>query len=254
MIKVYSNFEKNVNMKNLLLLAFTSVFVGSIYAQVPSNRTVYDCANTSKNIYSTLATGKSVIILHKGVDCSICRGAASGWQTWAAANTSNVEVWGAITYTYSGSAFPVANICTLTNNWVSTYGWNDIFTFPDSNRLWVQAGSPRYYVYSAIDSSIVYQGPSSSIARNTAIAQSTVGINRSILEDAQVYSYNGELIINNLPNEIKALKIFNANAQLIVEKETQANNQIINLSNYGKGVYIIQFISPKGIESKKLIF
>tara|TARA_B110000503_G_C7142794_1_gene411636 strand:+ start:1118 stop:1387 length:270 start_codon:yes stop_codon:yes gene_type:complete len=88
-------------------------------------------------------------------------------------------------------------MCTLTNNWVTTYGWNNILTFPDSNRLWVQAGSPRYYVNSAIDSS-------SSIARNTAIAQSTVGINRSILEDAQIYSYNGELVIKNLQKEIKA--------------------------------------------------
>ena len=241
-------------MKTLLIVTFTILLFGTSQAQVPLNRTVYDCVNNSKNIYATLSTGKSVIVLHKGVDCSICRGAASGWQTWAAANTTNVEVWGALTYTYSGSAFPVANMCTLTNNWVATYGWNDIFTFPDSNRLWVQAGSPRYYVYSAIDSSIVYQGPNSAIARSTAIAQSTVGINKSILKDAKVYSYNGELIIKNLPNEIKALKIFNANAQLVLEKESQDKDQVINLANYEKGIYIVQFISPKGIESKKLIF
>ena len=241
-------------MKKIVLITIIALFADAAIAQVPSNRTVFDCSSNSKNIYTTLATGKSIIILHKGVDCSICRSAAPGWQTWAAANTTNVEVLGALTYTYSGSAFPLSNSCTLTNNWVTTYGWNDIFTFPDSNRLWVQAASPRYYVYSAIDSTIVYHGPNSAIARSTAIAQSTVGINRTILRNAKVFSYNGQLFLKNLPEDIRTLTILTINGQVVLEKAMQINQENIDVSEFKRGTYILKFTSPKGIESKKLIF
>jgi hypothetical protein len=241
-------------MKNIFILVFLAGVTTSLFSQVPLNRTVFDCSNNSKNIYATLATGKSIIVLHKGVDCSICRSAAPGWQTWAAANTTNVEVWGALTYTYSGSAFPVSNMCTLTTNWVSRYGWNDIFTFPDSNRLWVQAASPRYYVYSAIDSSIAYQGPNSTTARNVALAQSAVGLNGTILNDAKVYATNGRLIIKDLPKEINSFTIRNVKGQVIKINRSVSPNFEMDVSIFPKGIYFIQFVSERGYESRKLIF
>ncbi len=84
-------------MKKIIILSVLSFLMSAVIAQVPADRTVYNCANNSKNIYATLAIRKSVIIVHKGVDCSICRNAVSTWQVWAAANTTNVEVRGAIT-------------------------------------------------------------------------------------------------------------------------------------------------------------
>lgn len=241
-------------MKKTLLTLLTVLSISTAFAQIPTNATVYDCNGASKNIYATLATGKSIIIANKGVDCSICVNSAPGWQTWAAANTGDVEVWGAITYTYSPSRFTVANMCFETARWKSTHAWNDIFTYPDSNRLWAQPSSPRYYVYSAIDSSIVYNGTSSVIARNTALAQSTVGISSSILNNAKVFAANDLLNIKNLPQNVNQLSIYNTNGQLVLEHRLTEGNQEINISNYKKGIYIVRFANEKGTESRKLVF
>ena len=56
-------------------------------------------------------------------------------------------------------------------------------------------------MYSSIDSSIVYQGPNSSAARSTALAQSTVGLNKAILGEGEIYTADGKLIKKNLPSE-----------------------------------------------------
>tara|TARA_B110000046_G_scaffold57595_2_gene64363 strand:+ start:36495 stop:36848 length:354 start_codon:yes stop_codon:yes gene_type:complete len=113
---------------------------------------------------------------------------------------------------------------------------------------------PRYCVFSALDPSIAYQDSSSTITRNTAIDQSTVGINKSILRDAKIFNSNGELIIRELPSEIRHLKIQKAKVQIVFEIEIQAKQDTIDIYNLGRGVFIIQFSSPKGVDSKKLIF
>ena len=242
-------------MKKLqFLLLFTVCSFASIMAQAPANRTVYDCNSNSKNIYATLATGKSIIIAHNGVDCSICVNAAPGWQTWAAANTNNVEVWGAITYTYFARNFPPANMCTITQTWKTTHNWTNIFTFPDSNRLWYQGSSPRYFVYSAIDSSIVYQGSNSTSAKNAALAQSTVGINKNVLEDAKIFASNGKVIIRNLPIGISSVKLFNIQGQLLLSQSLNSTSSTLDVSSFNKGIYIVQFSGLKGTESKRLLF
>ena len=224
----------------------TSIFLGLVLsfqimlAQVPANKTVYNCNNGSKNIYATLATGKSIIVAHKGVDCSICRNSAPGWQTWAAANTSKVEVWGAITYTYNPNQFTPANACQKTLTWKNQYNWNDIFTFADSSRSWVNGGSPRYYVYSAIDSTIVYQGSSSSTARSMAIAQSTVGIKKIDLKaDLNLKVSYGELSISSSLNRIKSVQLFSVDGKLILNQLVNSNFYKTNISEYTKGSYII---------------
>lgn len=238
--------------KNLILSLFLlSASLG--FAQAPTNATVYDCSGNSKNIYATLATGKSVIIAHKGVDCSICVNTAPDWQTWASNNTADVEVWGAITYSYSSSQFALADMCTKTNQWVNTHNWVDIFTFPDSNRLWYNGSSPRYYVYSAIDSSLVYQGSNRVTARNTALAQSVaVGLNQNLLANSKVYVAEQQLQMKNLPSSLRAVALYNLKGQLIIEKRISSENEMINLEGYDSGVYLVQFRSANGSESKKI--
>jgi len=70
-------------------------------------------------------------------------------------------------------------------------------------------------VYSATYSSIVYQGSNATLAQNSALAQSTVGIRKSILEEAKVFATNGVLTIKDLPTGIMEVKLFTAHGQLI---------------------------------------
>jgi len=106
-------------------------------------------------------------------------------------------------------------MCTKTTQWVNTHGWTNIFTFPDSTRAWVNGGSPRYYVYSAIDSSLVYQGPSSGTARNMALAQSTVGIDESLIENSKFIYNSGNLIISEIDASAKSIQIYSISGQLM---------------------------------------
>ena len=231
-----------------IFIIFIAFFFGfSSYGQAPANATVFDCNGLSKNIYQTLASGKSIVVAHKGVDCSICRNSAAGWQTWAAVNTNKVEVWGAITYTYNASSFIPP--CQKTIAWKNQYNWIDIFTFADSSRQFVANSSPRYYVYSAIDSTIVYSGNSPTTARNMALSQSTVGIKRSILKGSKIYFSNNNIILNHLSPSINKLSIFTLNGQLVKNSSLNSTSNLINVSSLDRGVYILNFTSSSNKSS-----
>lgn len=232
-----------------LLIGFLTCF--SLSAQPPTNATVFDCNGVSKNIYQTLATGKAVIVLHKGVDCSICRNAASGWQTWAAANSTNVEVWGAITYTYNAASFQP--MCQKTLNWKNTYNWSSIFTFADSNRQWIGPGSPQYHVYSAIDSSIVYSGGNPTTARNIALMQSTVGLQNILLEGSNIYYNNGSIRMENLNQNITELDVYSVNGKLVKHLSIQDSDGSFSVSDLKKGIYLLNFKTSENQFSTKKI-
>jgi hypothetical protein len=91
-----------------LLTVLLSLSLLILQGQV-MDRTVEDCNNNSNSIFNILASGKALIIASKGFDCSICVNRAPGWGTWATANKQQVEVWGAMTNTYS-SAIPSCNM------------------------------------------------------------------------------------------------------------------------------------------------
>lgn len=236
-------------------LLFSLLFISSLaFAQAPANKTVYDCSGNSKEIYATLGTtGKSIIVAHKGVDCGICINSAPGWETWASANTNKVEVWGAITYTYNPNAF--TNPCTKTTQWKSTHNWNSIFTFADSARDWVNGGSPRYYVYSAIDSTIVYQGPNSTTARNMALAQSVVGIQKSNLREDFNLRFANEQLSLSAPLNIKSVQIFSIDGRLVVNRLINQPAIEITTSGFANGMYIVLVEDENGnLGSEKILF
>ena len=237
-------------MKKLLFTFLISSFSLVTFAQ-PSNATVYDCDTNSRTIYDVLGTGKSVIVLSKGVDCGICRNAAPGWQTWASNNKSDVEVWGAITYLYNPNNFSPP--CTATDKWVSDFSWTDIFTFADSNRAWYQSGTPRYYVYSAIDSTISYQGGSSSVARSNALAQSTVDLGNIFDNKQLLFSYNNQQIqLKQVPASVDQYRLLDISGRIVNEGRVNSPNFTIQIESFNKGVYILQlFNRGKAIGQRK---
>ncbi|MEQ8624221.1 MAG: T9SS type A sorting domain-containing protein [Vicingaceae bacterium] len=228
-------------MKKLLFIFLSTSFSLVAIAQ-PSNATVYDCDTNSRTIYDVLGTGKSIIVLSKGVDCSICRNAAPGWQTWASNNKTEVEVWGAITYLYNQSNFSPP--CTATNKWINDFSWTDIFTFADSSRDWYQSGTPRYYVYSAIDSTITYQGGSSSAARSNAIAQSTVGLSNVFDNKQLLYIYSKQQIqLKQVPSSVDQFRLVDLSGRIVNEGNVNSSLLSIQVGNLNKGVYILQLFN-----------
>ena len=211
-------------------------------AQPPANATVYDCNSNSKNIYQTLGTRKSIIIASKGFDCPICMNSAPSVQSWAAQNKTMVEVWGAMTYTYRTTLPDCSNIAS----WKNTYNWNDVFMFIDSAEAWFQNGTPKYITYSAIDSSILYQGSNFTTARTFALGSSTVGLPTiQGIEQSNIYSYGGILYLNNLPESVQQISIYDLAGKLI------ASSPIVNTSTQmtlleRKGISIIRLYANDG--------
>ncbi len=229
-------------MRNLhtILLVLGVSLMSITCAQTPTNATVYDCANVSKNIYATLGTGKSLVVLSKGFDCSICINAAPAWQTFAAANASDVEVWGAMTFTY-GMAVPN---CSNVSTWRNTHNWNDIFMFIDTTERWYQSGTPRYIVYSAIDSSIVYEGRNATTARNIALNNSVVtSINDyTSVNNVKLLNSRRQLTLANLPDDLQSIHLVDISGRTI-KQITPTADQVSISAERPAGVYFLRFIS-----------
>lgn len=224
----------------VFILSLVFLFSSALMAQLPLDKMIYDCNSNSKTIQNTLGTGKSLIVAHKAVDCSICQSQAPGLQSWANNNKIKVAVWGAMTYKYDLNTF--SDACQATNDWVNTYNWDDIFAFPDSNRSWAQSVTPTYYVYSPEDSSIIYQGTSISTAQSTALSASTVGIEENFLKQNIKLYYNGNhLIIENEAKEIQQIELRSISGKLSFTHRISKGNNRLEVNGLAKGFYFVQF-------------
>ena len=152
-------------MRKTYILILTFISISLVQAQVVQDQSYTDCSGVTRSIYGVLSQGRPLVIASNGLDCSICMSHAPAWETFANQN-SQIEVWGAMTFTYSSST----PNCQQVSNWNANYGWNTIWTFIDSSRTWLKVGTPRYYVIDPSDSTVVYEGGNANQARSVAIS------------------------------------------------------------------------------------
>lgn len=242
-------------MRYLFLLVFTILFSSNAWAQIPSNYTATDCNSNSRSIHTQIGTtGKSVIVMSKGVDCSACRFSAPSWQTWASnpQNAAKVEVWAAMTYRYNPMSF--SNPCGAINSWVSQYAWNDIYAFHDVNRDFLGPAMPRYYVYSAIDSTLIYNGSSSTTARNMAIQNSVVGIEElQALKAVSFQIINQQLIIEKQNQTAVLFKIIDLSGRMVQSFTVNQAQKTVDFSKYSKGIYVVNMVTEGAAFSRKIL-
>jgi hypothetical protein len=237
-------------MKHVYLFVFlVSGFMAS--AQV-MDRDQFDCSGNMRSIHQVLGTGKALIVASKGFDCSICVSRAPGWGTFASSNKTKVEVWGAMTFTYSNNI----PSCAAVTNWVSSHGWSDVFTFIDSSEYYFEFGTPRYIVYSPADSSVIYTGGSHTQARTMALNASTVSnitLPENILEQLQYYMANGTLIFKNIPEGNTFVEIYNLTGkkERVFTLRKDQNEFLIN--DLPKGIYLMQLRNNQLAVSRKIV-
>lgn len=242
-------------MKNRILFTLASFLIFNISTIVaqPLSGSFTDCNNRTEDIQAVLGTGHSLIIAHKGVDCSICVSQAPSFETWANTNKNKVKVWCALTWKYNMNTF--SNPCVQTANWISTHSWSEIFTFPDNNRVFINNATPRYYVYSAIDSTIKYSGSNRSTAYSIALQESVVGIaNQSIKDEFDWRISEQSIEINNRTSAVANIRLLDLNGRILLDRQIQSGNSIIQLNELPDAIYLMQFISEKGSFSEKVFF
>jgi len=239
-------------MKHLFTILFLMASAIA-HAQI-SNATYTDCDNITKTIYGTLAQNKVLVIASKGLDCSICMGQAPNLQTFAAAQQSRIEVWGAMNYKYSAT---VPN-CTQTNNWKLSYSWNNIFMFIDGSDEWEGQGYPTYYVINPFDTSIAYEGViwNDASAKALELADS-IGLVTGIKNFNATAPWSAHLAAdriviraaNALPNENINVMLTDVSGKIIVNtKENFHSSLSIPLSEkLNAGIYILSLKNAQGV-------
>lgn len=240
-------------MKKLISTSFAILLFTGLSAQIPLNYTATDCNNVTKNIHTTIGTtGKSVIVMSKGTDCSACRFSAASWQSWASQNTAKVEVWGAMTYRYNPMLFN--NPCSTINAWTTQYSWTDVYAFNDTSRSFLGPAMPRYYVYSAIDSTIIYNGPNSTTARNLAVQNSVVGIEElNALKAVDIRVIDQQLVIRKQDNDLVQLKIVDLQGRMIEDISFYHNQTTVDFNGLSKGLYIVNLQNDGASYSTKIL-
>jgi hypothetical protein len=234
-------------MKHLYLFIFICSFF-TLPAQV-ADYSVTDCSGNSQSIYQVLGTGKALIVASKGFDCSICVSRAGGWGTWAGSNP-NVQVWGAMTLTYSSST----PTCSQLNNWVNNHSWSSIYTFIDSNEFFFSAGTPRYIVYSPVDSTIIYTGGSESQARSAALnASNSISLPENSLESLQFYYANGSLHFRKVPSGNTLVEIYNLTGKKERVLTLRKDRKDFSISDLPKGIYLMRLSNQSAAVTRKIV-
>ena len=215
---------------------------------------VTDCNNNMSSVYTVLGTGKVLLVASEGFDCSTCQSKAAGLQNWAAQNKVKVQVWGAMTFTYS----PNTPQCTDVSSWVSNYGWNDIFTFIDANELWFQSGTPRYTVYSPLDSSLAYQGFSESDAFAKAqelASQTTVSIKEAASNAFYISQSTGSIGLHYLPKSMVELQVTNLTGKVVKQSRfnVEGDKTSVSTSDLGTGIYLVSIQNNQGFRAVRKI-
>ena len=200
-------------MRKTYILILTLISFSLVNAQVIQNRSYTDCSGVTRTIYGVLSQGRPLVIASNGLDCPICMSHAPAWETFANQN-SQIEVWGAMTFTYSSST----PNCTQVSTWNSNYGWNTIWTFIDSSRTWLKVGTPRYYVIDPSDSTIAYEGGNTNQARSVAISLAgPLKVSENGQIEWNVWIQNGMIHLKaNVPNQDMRYRLLSITGQEIL--------------------------------------
>lgn len=227
------------------------VFAISGFSQVP-DASVTNCNSATKSLHSTLGTGKVLMIVSEGFDCVNCQNSAPGLQSFAAQNAGGIEVWAAMTYTYNANATPA---CPELDNWVSNYGWTDIFAFIDAQRNWLDAGTPRYYVYSPQDTTLAYAGFNKTSAFDKAKElATTVSLKENGTEEFAAYWSDG-LVQVNFPDEIDLkVQLLNLTGKVIKETTLRHGNRSLSTSGMSPGLYLLSVEGGRSFRAVRKLY
>ncbi len=195
-----------------------------------------DCGGNSETLSQWLSAGTPVIVASKGVDCSICMSQAPQMGTFAS-NNPQVRVWAAMTYRYTTQD---AN-CGQVNQWVSSYGWGDLFAFADVNEDFRTNYTPRYIVYD-LDGTTAYDGPSFTTAGNTALGLvSGVGLSEGSRNLFRVVRDGSRLSVVGLPeNQDLKFEIIDLAGRLVLSGVLNSNQSSFSTSGLRSGIHLLR--------------
>lgn len=240
--------EINSRMKSLYLFAFL-LTLGWLPAQV-ADFSAENCDGKQQGLHQILGSGKALVVASEGFDCSICQSKAAQLETRATNDSDLVVTWAAMTYTYSNQQ----PNCQELRRWDSVNGWETIFSFLDSTEYFFQFGTPRYLVYSPVDSSQIYAGGNEQqayfLARQAA-QQFLTQAEKPVLGDIFLHQQEGSVVLQGLPAKSGRLKVFNLAGNQVYQTELAQPVERIPWQGYPPGVYLFHLRYPDVVQTLK---
>ena len=239
-----------IKIFSTMILAIAAVLGVAQVADVQ----VKDCNNAQSSIYSVLGSGKVLVVASEGLDCSKCAAKAPALQSWALQNSSGISVWGAMTNTYSNN---IPN-CSDVTGWVNNYGWNNIFSFIDTNEFWFEAGTPRFTVYNPGDTSIAYQGYDESLAKNIA-EQLASGVSVGISENSEkgfFITQSDQFVgLHHLPNTVIDVSLVSITGKVVRSLRYEVDSDLIKvpITGLNTGIYLVSAQNNFGFKAVRKI-
>lgn len=235
-------------MKSLYLLSFIFLAHWSM-GQAP-DFSAQNCDGEKQSLHQVLGTGKALLVASEGFDCSICQSKAAQLETRATNDSDRVVTWGAMTYTYSNQQ----PACSELSRWDSVYAWETIFSFLDSNEHFFQFGTPRYLVYSPVDSTQIYAGSDEQQAYAQARQAAQQLLHRASgqpLGDLYLQQQGGRIMLRGLPQQQGQVQVFNLAGKRIYQAPLRQGEESIPWQGHAPGVYLFHLRYPDQVKTLK---
>ena len=235
-------------MKSFYLLSF--IFLAHLALGQAPDFFAHNCAGKTQSLYQVLSSGKALVVASEGFDCSICQSKAAQLENRATNDSDRVVTWAAMTYTYSNQQPP----CSELSRWDSVYAWETIFSFLDSNEYFFSLGTPRYLVYSPVDSSQIYVGSDEQQAyaqARQAAQQLLHRAPRPLLDNLHLQQQGGRILLRGLPRQPGQLQVFNLAGKRIYQTALRQGEENIPWQGYAPGVYLFHLRYPGQVKTLK---
>lgn len=176
---------------------------------------------------------------------------------------------------YSSSFFSEDVVVTLDKiNVIDTFYGRSVYEHSHNSSMFfnhyylVQGFGVIYYSSNEIDSdyptrkvcAIKKNSPQHNIPANYnkcywKVKNSLISVKEIESNNIEVYPNPAvnEITIQSIDTKLKSVVIYDINGRLIKQKTVQKNKDVINVKSFKSGVYTLQFVTEKGILTKKFI-
>jgi len=260
-------------MKKLYLL-FLLVLIGfALFSQGILGRKETGCNGVTKSVSDMLSKNKVIFVVSTTSNCSNCAEFADYMNSFASVQSTRISVWAAM------NKLNGTTNCNEIDLFRDKYGFDNIFSFIDTNDVWTDGRFTFYTVVDPISSSIAYQGTSyqQAVAKALELAnlvQQTQISNPNNPNNNTSPNYKEPRISSVFPNPLKDELRFSLNVsdtisvtvkvtdmlgteKLFVTKEAKPDvkEYTIDIKEYHleKGIYFVRLEVDKNVKTFRLV-
>jgi hypothetical protein len=262
-------------MRKFYLFLFSILFSAALFSQNLLGRKEIGCNGQTKTVTEILSANKVLFVVSTTSNCSNCSEFADYMNSFASVQSSRIVVWAAM------NKLNGTTNCNEIDLFREKYGFENIFSFIDTNDVWTDGRFTFYTVIDPTSNSIAYQGTSyqQAVAKaldianliqqatknaNTTATNNAVLIHNSLdqkinsvypnpLKDELRYSVS---VSDTLPVTVKVTDLLGTEKIYITrEAKPEVKEYSIDIREYHleKGIYFVRLEVDKNVKTFRLV-